>query len=223
MRHPSEGKEIHHILRRTFELDNLDHLTGSCRTLLDQSGVADTIREYISLFNHLLTFHCGSEEILFHALEETGIRKDRGPLLLLREEHEEMLIHLSKMKPYLDAGGAADPHLRKETVLFSHLMWEHLDKEDSVLFSEIFRRIRGDVRKQFLKSLHAYVSSRHIPSRITDRISVMIKRFPPAEPDVVRGGGCIQCRHFTLRCEGMEYEWWTEEDWSDTFSRMQSE
>ncbi len=104
------------------------------------------------------------------------------------------------------AEGAADDAEEIAKELAAEL-WQHLDKEESVLLPESERRlIDGGIRELD-------------PPRPTDDVEAaralgleLVRRLPPMDdPDLIRGEGCIPCSAFASECHGIEAEWWS--DW----------
>lgn len=147
----------------------------------------------------VLDLHHRTEEVLFSALVEHGeIPGERGPLAVLRREHDQTV----ELVDSWEASGAAADAM----ALAAHL-WQHLDKEESVLLPEAERRLIDGGR-------------RHVdePPRPDDTESIIgraeeiVDRLPPMEdPDLIRGDGCIACSVFAEQCHGIEAEWWS--DW----------
>ncbi len=160
---------------------------------------ADLIR-WLRVF--LVGHHLRSEEVLFSALAEHGeVPGDRGPLVVLRGEHGTMADKVARF-----AEGAADDAEEIAKELAAEL-WQHLDKEESVLLPESERRlIDGGIRELD-------------PPRPTDDVEAaralgleLVRRLPPMDdPDLIRGEGCIPCSAFASECHGIEAEWWS--DW----------
>ncbi|HPR63436.1 MAG TPA: hemerythrin domain-containing protein [Thermoanaerobaculia bacterium] len=201
--------------------DLIDRMTGSMRTLLHlvQQGSADPaeLKNYLDFHqNFMVLFHHEREEVLFRALEEKGLSGKQGPLFLLREEHREMRQMIETL--YTMISSVTDPEaVSKNVTTLSHWIWEHVDKENSVLFTEVPRHIPQDTRETDLK-VYLEEEERFAPWLI--RVERCTQRHPPMRPDIIRGPGCVQCRHFTVRCDGMEHEWWREEDWKNLHIRM---
>lgn len=150
----------------------------------------------------LVGHHHRSEEALFCALVEHGeIPGDRGPLAVLRGEHEAM----ADLVVSFTAGAAGEAEgIAKE---LAAEIWQHLDKEESVFLPEAERRlIDGGIRKLD-------------PPRSTDDVEAaralgleLVRRLSPMDdPELIRGEGCIPCPAFAGECHGIETEWWS--DW----------
>ncbi|MGD8439709.1 MAG: hemerythrin domain-containing protein [Holophagae bacterium] len=147
--------------------------------------------------------HHSTEEVLFRALVEHGeIPGDRGPLAVLRREHGVVADAVDR----LDAAGLDPTSVDLARTLASDL-WQHLDKEESVLLPEAERRlIDGGIRELADPPLSAPELA------VRDLGRTLIERLPPMDhPDLIRGAGCIACAAFGEDCHGIETEWWS--DW----------
>lgn len=165
---------------------------------------AATDREDLSRFLRvvLVGHHHRTEEKLFTALVEHGeIPGDRGPLVVLRGEHETMADQVASF-----AAGAADDAEAIAIELAAEI-WQHLDKEESVLLPEAERRlIDGGIRK-----LDPPPSTDDVEAARTLGLE-LVRRLPPMDdPELIRGDGCVPCSAFASECHGIETEWWS--DW----------
>jgi hypothetical protein len=43
----------------------------------------------------------------------------------------------------------------------------------------------------------------------------LLRRYPPRDPDIIRGEGCPMCPAFLNSCRGLEREWWNEWEWEE--------
>ena len=99
----------------------------------------------------------------------------------------------------------------------AHHLWEHVDKEDSVLFPESAERLRrnGVTRLEGREPTEEEDAARGLGERLTER-------FPPLDdPEIVRGDGCIACSAFGETCGGIESEWWS--TWEREYHRSLDE
>ena len=156
-------------------------------------------REYSSAFHHR-----GEEDLLFPVLvERAEIPGDSGPIQTIIGDHhaiEELIGDLEK-------GGLEAVRAGKATELV-HLLWEHIDKENSVLFPEAEKRlVRGGVRELPGRSLPD--AAREAQETAQD----LIKRWEPMDDDMIRGDGCVVCSAFAETCSGIEKEWWNSWEW----------
>jgi hypothetical protein len=99
----------------------------------------------------------------------------------------------------------------------AHHLWEHVDKEESVLLPESTDRLRrnGVVSLEGREPTEEEIAARDLGVQLTER-------FPPLEdPEVVRGDGCISCSAFGETCGGIESEWWN--TWEREYHRSLDE
>ena len=104
--------------------------------------------------------HFKEEKVLFPALEEHGIPRDRGPIGLMLMEHEEGRAHVRAMFGALAATDAKDQSA--ETTLFENarqylrLLREPIQKEDEILFRMADEVIPADEQRKLLKNFEAH-------------------------------------------------------------------
>jgi hemerythrin-like domain-containing protein len=191
-------------LRRDHEL--IDDLAGALWTWAQrcEAGDADVVEDgsrFAQVLEHWVegVHHRNEEQVLFTALvERAEVPGERGPLAVLRREHREM----QSLGEQLDAAEAEVAATAARRL--ARLLWEHVDKENSVLFPEAEQRlVRGGVRE--LEPLPRLPDG----DRARELAEELLVRYPPGEdPDMVRGEGCIACSAFTVDCAGIEGEWW---------------
>ena len=151
----------------------------------------------------LLEHHHRTEEVLFDALiEHAEIPGHRGPIAILRREHDRAAAMVDRFAA-LDGGdeaGEAAQALAAE-------LWQHVDKEESVFLLEVERRlVDGGVRHVEVPPISDDVET------VRDLGAELVRRLPPLDDfEVVRGDGCIPCEAFATECHGIEAEWWS--DW----------
>lgn len=148
--------------------------------------------------------HQREEEILFRALvDRAEVPWDRGPIAVLMAEHRDAAALVTDLETAAGNAQAMSASARR----LAHLVWEHVDKENSVLLPEAEKRlIRSAVNHLDDRSPTAdEVTAREIGESL-------VTRYPPLEdPDVIRGDGCVACSAFAVTCGGIEKEWWS--DW----------
>jgi hypothetical protein len=208
----SSSLELLDELGREHEL--LDRLAGALWTWADHDRplVADGAAFARVLELWLVGFHHHrEEETLFRALvDDAELPADRGPLAVLRGEHRGM----AELVQIL---GADDAAVVVAARTLARDLWEHLDKENSVLFPEARRRLRR-------AAVTTLVGRPPTADEIRSEHDAedLIRRYPPTEdPDMVRGDGCIPCRAFTVECAGIEGEWWN--SWETEYRRTLQE
>ncbi len=204
------------VLREQHEL--VDRLAGALWTWAaqresDATAAADA-PEFARVLDEWLdrVHHHAEEEVLFRALvDRAEVPADRGPLVVLRGEHERIRA--------LGAGLASSEGTAAVAAArdLARLLWEHVDKENSVLFPEAEQRlVRGGVRDLEPPA----VSERG--ERARQLAAALVERYPPTEdPEMVRGDGCVACSAFTVTCAGIEGEWWNR--WERIYQRSLDE
>jgi hemerythrin-like domain-containing protein len=187
---------------------HVDRVAGSLRRWA-QRGIAhpDAVADQAELIGTLrvlvLDHHHRIEEILFEALVEHGeIPGHHGPIAVLRREHDAAANAIDRFEALGVGDGAAGLAMEIAAEL-----WQHVDKEESVLLPEAERRlIDGGVRDLDFPDAPTVVEA-------TERAGLdLARRLPPMDdPEVIRGDGCIVCPAFGIDCHGIETEWWS--DW----------
>ena len=160
-------------------------------------------------------FHHEREEVvLFPALvRDAGLPADRGPIAIIVDDHHRMAAILDSLEAILarDASGEGDlAAMRELATSYSHELWAHIDAENSVLLPESEERLRQN-------GIH------ELPCREPDATESAAARageellaiYPPIEPDVIRGDGCVMCAAYGTRCAGVEREWWNDHEWDE--------
>lgn len=164
------------------------------------------LRRFVSARHHRL-----EEEILFPALvEHAEAPADRGPLAVLEDDHRTAAT-------LTDRVGAAGEDLEEPVRDLVHHLWEHVDKEQTVLLPEAAARLR----RAGVAVLGAPPPDEEAAAAWRG-IEPLLERWPPADdPEVVRGAGCIACAAFAVTCGGIEKEWWS--DWERLYHRSLDE
>lgn len=186
----------------------IDQVAGSLFFWADRGsedpGALEDLNDLIRFLRvYVHGYHHHREEVLFRALVEHGeVPGDHGPLAILTQEHDAV-------PPVLDGLAAAGPCGESEAAAkrLAAEIWQHLDKEETVLLPEAERRlIDGGIRE--LDGPAA--SDEELAAR--DLGLDLVRRLPPMDdPDLIRGDGCIPCEAFGDTCHGIETEWWS--DW----------
>jgi len=205
-----------------FKAEHLlvDQVAGSLIRFAELAARGETSAEDVADFVHFFRVfvagyhHEREEETLFPALvERAEVPADRGPLPSIEADHRAAAILVDELE---DAGEnlerAADVARR-----LAHHLWEHVDKEDSVLFPESSDRLRrnGVTRLEGREPTAEEEAARGLGERLTER-------FPPLDdPEVVRGDGCVACSAFGETCGGIETEWWN--TWEHEYHRSLDE
>ncbi len=170
------------------------------------SGSELDARDFVLFMRHFVAdfHHDREEETLFRVLvDRAEVPWNRGPLAVLMAEHRDAAVLVTDLESAAGDARAIPAIARK----LAHLLWEHVDKENSVLLPEAEKRLVRSAVTQLEDRLPTpdEVAAREIGQNL-------VARFPPLEdPDVIRGDGCIACSAFAVTCGGIEKEWWS--DW----------
>jgi hemerythrin-like domain-containing protein len=185
----------------------VDRVAGSLIRFAGQAAVGDTSAEDVADFVHFFRVfvsgyhHEREEKVLVAALvERAEVPGDRGPIPVIEADHRVAAELVDELDIASASGGNAADVARR----LAHHLWEHVDKEESVLLPESLDRLRrnGVTRLDGREPSAEEESARELGERLTER-------FPPLEdPEFVRGDGCIACSAFGNTCGGIETEWW---------------
>jgi hemerythrin-like domain-containing protein len=182
----------------------------------DGTTSAEDIADFVHFFRVFVTgyHHDREEHTLFPALvERAEVPAERGPLPAIETDHREAAMLVSELEENAGDLRAAVDSARR---LARHL-WEHVDKENSVLLPESFDRLRrnGVTVLEGRGPTPDEEAARELGERL-------VERFPPMDdPEIVRGDGCIACSAFAVTCGGIEKEWWN--DWETEYHRSLDE
>ena len=181
----------------------------------DGADGAAFLRFFRLYANHF--HHAREEDTLFVALRDrAGLPVDRGPVATMIADHARMAGLLDAVATSLEAGGDAGPGLHESATAYVHALWHHIDAENSVLFPECAPRLRRNGVSELPS--RAMTPDEH-EAMIGGR--GLVARYPPAaQPDVMRGDGCIMCPAFGVTCRGLELAWWNEWEWDEFEDRM---
>lgn len=189
-------------LDREHEL--IDRLASSLLAWLESWQQGKTPVDEVRLFAAALSvlvcdWHHRREESLLEALiRDAEVPGERGPIPVLRDEHQE----IAELVGAMERPAEVDPGRVRRLV---HLLWEHVDKERSVLLPEAQTRLR----RAAVRELPTPAPDSEVEAAF-ELARTLISRFPPIDdPEVIRGDGCICCSAFAIRCGGIETEWWT--------------
>jgi hemerythrin-like domain-containing protein len=160
--------------------------------------------------------HAREEDTLFVALRDrAGLPADRGPIATMIADHERMAGLLAEMDESLrhDVGTGG---FRESSTAYVHALWRHIDAENSVLFPECEPRLR----RNGVTELPSRPMTPDERDALTAGQALAARYPPPANPDVMRGEGCVMCPAFGVTCRGLELEWWNEWEWDEFEDRM---
>lgn len=159
--------------------------------------------------------HAREEDTLFPALlAHLPIREESGPVRSLLDQHAAMARLLDGIEPLL-GGPLAGPVERARLADLSGRhrrdLLAHIDAENSVLLPESESRLRLAGVKELVGREPSAEELAALAG--VDRLATL---YPPsADPDDIRGDGCVICPSYGVTCEGLEREWWTDDEWED--------
>jgi hemerythrin-like domain-containing protein len=185
----------------------IDRVSGSLIRIAEDASRGDCcqhdVTDLIRFFRVFVAgYHHGrEEETLFPTLvERAEVPADRGPLPVIEREHRTM----AAMVDELESQGKEPAMAAGVARRLAHHLWEHVDKENSVLLPESAERLQrnGVVRLEGREPTAEEEAARELGESLAER-------FPPLDdPGIVRGDGCIACSAFGETCGGIETEWW---------------
>lgn len=161
--------------------------------------------------------HEREEQVLFPALVAAELPGDRGPVAVMRRQHEHLARILDALAPQLTGAAPLDvAQTRGLCSSYAHGLWAHIDAENTVLFPESEERL---ARSGVLQ----------LPEREPGVEEVALRRegerlvaaYPPApDPLAMRGEGCVVCPAYGSDCDGLEREWWSDQEWEEFSDRV---
>lgn len=191
------------------KLEVVERVVGSLHRWAAEGQEADpgARAAYVAFFRVWAkgSHHQHEEAILFPALvEKAEIASDRGPLKVLTDEHEREVELVGR----LETADTGEPTLAVALEL-AHLLWMHIDKENSVMLPEAGERL--------VRSGVGLLEGRtEGPEEVAVRKAVepLVARWNPLEDDdLYRGDGCMVCSAYGDTCGGVEKEWWNAWEW----------
>lgn len=198
----------------------VDRIAGSLFRFARAAGTGDTapqdVEDFVRFFRVFVSgyHHEREEQTLFQTLvERAEVPANRGPLPAIEADHRVAVALVDELEAARDDRKRAAEIARR----LAHHLWEHVDKEDSVLLPESVDRLRrnGVVRLEGREPTQEETAARELGEELTDR-------FPPLDdPEIVRGDGCIACSAFGNTCGGIEKEWWN--TWEREYHRSLDE
>jgi len=96
--------------------------------------------------------HAKEEDLLFPAMEESGIPRQGGPTGVMLAEHEEGRSYVRNMKEAAERYGAGDREAAAPFVdnarNYIGLLTQHIDKEDNILYAIADSRLSRETQKR---------------------------------------------------------------------------
>jgi hemerythrin-like domain-containing protein len=111
---------------------------------LDNAQHVDHLLEFFTVFVDKC-HHGKEEELLFPALEQIGVNRDKGPIGVMLREHQLGRECVRKMKAAFLQFKAGEPRTAKDFVRsardYMSLLNQHIEKENNVLFPMAERQL----------------------------------------------------------------------------------
>ncbi len=99
--------------------------------------------------------HAKEEDLLFPAIEESGIPRHGGPTGVMLAEHEEGRSYVRKMKEAAEKYGAGNKMASSQFIEYGRnyvrLLTQHIDKEDNILYAIADSRLSRETQKRLEK------------------------------------------------------------------------
>ena len=197
----------------------IEKVVGSLRTYARQPGPdPGDGRAFLGFFRVFSGgfHHAREEDTLFPALvSETELPSDRGPVAAFLEQHHEMAVTLGEMEPLLLSPQLPPEGQSRLVALadrYAEALWQHIDAENTVLIPESEERLS---RAGHLDLPSRPMTGAEAAAEAEGRR--LVAAYPPTEADAIRGEGCVICPSYGGTCQGVEKEWWNENEW-DEFS-----
>lgn len=99
--------------------------------------------------------HSKEEDLLFPALEKTGVPKTGGPIGMMLEEHDLGRNYVKdfaqSLEEYKKGDKKAASKIVKSTTGYITLLKEHIDKEDNILYMIADMHLSPKIQKELLK------------------------------------------------------------------------
>jgi hemerythrin-like domain-containing protein len=200
------------------EHDVIDPMVGALRTFAarrarGEAGPEDAPR-FVRFFRLYADqyHHAREEDVLFPALvRELELPQDRGPIVALTVDHtrmRRMMDEISELlgRPTLAADAAA--RLLRLSTEWSHALWRHIDAENSVLLPESEDRLR----RANVAALPNRPPTEEERAAHADAKALLAAHPPLHDATVMRGEGCSLCPNHGVSCDGVEREWWSDEE-----------
>ena len=192
----------------------IEKVLGSLRTYATQraAGEADPAdgARFVTFFRLFADqfHHAREEDVLFATLvREAEIPGDRGPIMELSRDHRRMRDALTELSVAFPV---------PLVVAYSRALWLHIDAEESVFFPESERRLR---RVGIAPLTGRGMTSEEAGARAQGE-ALILRYAQTFDRDLIRGEGCVVCPHYGESCEGLEREWWNDNEWEEFPDRV---
>ncbi len=191
------------------EHEFIDTVAGALYRWAEEEGAPEDAKEFARFLSvYSAGFHHAREDELLIpvVVRELEVPQESGPLKVIQDEHRQ----LEALSRELGETGDRDTARR-----IARMLWEHIDKENTVLFPEVEERLRRlGIRELEDREPTPGERAAH------ELGEALVRRYPPLEdPDHMRGAGCIICGAYSHECRGIEAEWWNRWEWEDHLGR----
>ncbi|MFQ6107196.1 MAG: hemerythrin domain-containing protein [Thermoplasmata archaeon] len=153
MRPTEELKEEHNAIKKMLEV------MGKVAERLDSGGRVnaehlDRIVEFLKVFADKC-HHGKEEDLLFPAMIEAGAPKEGGPIGVMLKEHEIGRGYIRSMGKSISNYGKGDKQassdIARDTRAYTHLLSQHIEKENTVLFAMADKILSEGKRKELIE------------------------------------------------------------------------
>ena len=153
MKATEELKEEHKAIKLTLSiLSNVSKRFGSGEKV-DQEDL-DNILEFIKTFADKC-HHGKEEDLLFVAMENVGIPRDRGPIGVMLKEHEMGRSYVRNMSEAVDKYKAGELSYSSQFVenakKYIDLLTQHIDKEDNILYPMADMQLSEEKQRELIE------------------------------------------------------------------------
>jgi len=117
---------------------------------------AQSARDAISFFRNFADrcHHAKEEDHLFPAMEAKGLPREGGPTGVMLAEHRQAREHIRSMDGSIEAASQGDANALRKFVqhaqAYSHLLRNHIEKEDHCLFAMANEAFTAEDQRQLL-------------------------------------------------------------------------
>ena len=196
----------------------IDRALGSLRTWVEVGGDAADGERFWKFFRRYAGefHHAREEDSLFVALhDEVELPLDRGPMAVLKADHERLGALLEQLHPLLK-DALRGTQMTALAIEYSRGLWLHIDAENSVMLPESEQRLR----RLNISELPSRAPTGEEQAALWDG-QALVARYPELhDREVLRGDGCIMCPAYNDTCRGLEREWWNDAEWSEHGDRF---
>lgn len=126
---------------------------------MDQGKTVQT-EDLASIIDFIRTFadgchHAKEEKLLFAALEKAGMPQNDGPVAVMLREHalgRNFVKGMEEAVVRMQNGDASAAEIFSRNARgYTQLLWNHIDKEDHVLFMMADQRLSPEAQKELLE------------------------------------------------------------------------